>query len=162
MESQSLIQGWSPEPCSVTSLSLSSVVRCLQEPCQLSQTPATLWLWQQCCVAYPATNLSSTRSRDVTQLSSQGSTGVACLGTSQEEGRQEKEGKGSVCVHCTSAGKALGSQGSELQAGACDKYNGGCLGLIFNQLWSQRAAALWDVRNSFPLRKAGSGKADSP
>lgn len=37
----------------------------------------------------------------------------------------------------------------------------GCLGLIFNQLGSQRAAALWDIRNSFPFGKAGGGKADS-
>ena len=40
--------------------------------------------------------LSSTRSGDVTQLSSHGSTRVDCLGALQEEAKQEKEGKGSI------------------------------------------------------------------
>ncbi|KAK4809752.1 LOW QUALITY PROTEIN: hypothetical protein QYF61_008873 [Mycteria americana] len=41
-------------------------------------------------------NLSCSRSGDVTQLSSQGSTRGDCLGALQEEAKQEKEGKGSV------------------------------------------------------------------
>lgn len=109
-------------------------------------------------MAYSATKLSSTRSGDVLQLASQGSTRVDCSEALWEEAKQEKAGR----QRCTSAENALGPHGSELQAGACDKYNGGFSGLIFNQLGSQRAAALWDIRNSFPLRKASSGKADSP
>lgn len=123
----------------------------------LAQTPDMLWLWQQvkkqCCVAYPAMKLSSTRRGDVTQLSSQGSTRVDCLGPLQEEAKQGKEGKGSVVYTAHQLRRHWDLMALNYKQVHVTNIMGGCLGLIFNQLGSQRAAALWDIRNSFPLKR---------
>jgi len=145
--------------------SLSAVVRCLEEPCQLSPDPRhALGLAagkKRCCVAYPATKLSSAGSRDVTQPSSRGSTGADGSGAFQAEAKQKKEGKGSAVYTTDQLRRHWDLTALNYKQVHVTNIMGGCLGLIFNQLGSQRAAALWDVRNSFPLRKAGSGKADS-
>lgn len=130
----------------------------------LAQTPDTLWLRQQVKSSVvrhtlPRNWAPARRGCHAALVPGQHQGGLfgSTAGRGQAKGGRQRQ----RCVRLTSAEKTLGPHGSELQAGACDKYNGGCLGLIFNQLGSQRTAALWDVRNSFPLRKAGSGKADS-
>lgn len=79
----------------------------------------------------------------------------------QEKAKQEKEGKGSAVHMAHQLRRCWDLRALNCKQMHVTKIMGGCLGLICNQLGSQRAAALWDVRNSFPLRKAGRGKADS-
>lgn len=85
--------------------------------------------------------LSSSRSGDVTELSSQGSTRADVWehfrNGQAREGRQRQ-----WCVHRPSAEKALGPPGSELQADACDKYKGGCLGFDLQSIRESKSSSL--------------------
>lgn len=114
---------------------------------------------KQRCVAHPATQQSSPTSGAVAQLSPRAAPPPGSrLGALEEEAKQEEEGKGNAVYTARGLRRHRDLVVLNYQEEHVTNIMQGCLGLIFSQLGSQRAAALWDARNSFPLGKAGGGR----